>query len=495
MSTRIRHVKLAPTILPRGTPATWRTALIQRATAPPVILATIVLFTFLVYARMLSHWFIADDFWFLRSAQVTPFWEYTVEAFDFRDKAPVSEFGSYRPLYLLAFRATYSLFGLNAFGYHALNVAIHLGAVVIVWLVVRRLTERVWTAHLAALIFGIHPAYVEAVDWVVNGNTLMATFAYLLTFLLFINWAHAGPRRPLYYVGYLLAFVAALLLHPATMTLAVVLPAYYVARAGPSRLLERRSWVQFLPLAVITAAYGVLQNWVRADRGHDEVFQSGWHMFGNYVDYLGMALYPVLPESASWPVFAAAMLVVTAFLLTRSRRPPYLPLLAAWWFYISLVPDSTFTWGTYGRLLYLPGASLSLFLAVAVVEGMAALPKGFAYRARHLAPFAVALLVIPAVVLVLQHENIVGDESSRSRQFIEELRDTYDIWPAPEGTLYVVNAPLNLRLFSDDALKNAVRLYYGDVHVRSLSAKQESALRLSLAPRDEIFHYYPQSAQ
>jgi hypothetical protein len=106
-----------------------------------------------------------------------------------------------------------------------------------------------------------------------------------------------------------------------------------------------------------------------------------------------------------------------------------------------------------------------------------------------------ALLIIPAVVLALRHENIVADESSRSRQFIEELRDTYDVWPAPDGTLYVVNAPLNLLHFTDDALKNAVRLYYGDVRVRAVPARQESALRLSLGPRDAIFHYYPRPAQ
>ncbi len=44
------------------------------------------------------------------------------------------EFNEYRPLYLVTFRAEYPLFGLHATPYHAINLAVHLGCVVLFWM-------------------------------------------------------------------------------------------------------------------------------------------------------------------------------------------------------------------------------------------------------------------------------------------------------------------------------------------------------------------------
>ena len=72
---------------------------------------------------------------------------------------------SYRPLCTLTFRMNYAIHGLNPFGYHAVNVAMH-GMVCLLYMF---LCETVAfksnvLAFLAGLLFATHPVHTEAVS-------------------------------------------------------------------------------------------------------------------------------------------------------------------------------------------------------------------------------------------------------------------------------------------------------------------------------------------
>ena len=72
---------------------------------------------------------------------------------------------SYRPLTVLTFRANYALHGLDAWGYHAVNVALHaLVTVVLGWLCRRLVFPEPELAFLVMCLFASHPVHTEAVS-------------------------------------------------------------------------------------------------------------------------------------------------------------------------------------------------------------------------------------------------------------------------------------------------------------------------------------------
>lgn len=429
------------------------------------------------------------------------------QSFDYRDPRPVPEFNEYRPLYLVTFRAEYSLFGLNAVGYHAVNLAVHLLAVVLLWFVARRLTQRTWAAHLAAAVFALHFAYGYAVKWVANGNTPMATVLYLLAFLMFMKYADTGPRRFWYYAGFLLSFVGALLYHQITMPLAVVLPAwYFLLRRRPADALRPASWLPFVPLALVMIPYVAINAWVREHYVNLSTgFQLGRHTYDNYIDYLSISKYPRAAQSSLRPQAAAVVLLLSGALLTQWRWS-WLSVFAAFWFYAALAPDSLLGLGAFARLLYLPGPALAILVTTAAMRlvdlASTGLPKALLRPLRQAAPFLASLTVLAAAVLLIKGhsitsktfagtDNTIGKQAAANHALIDELRAVIPTIPSG-GVLYVANPPFNLVIFNDDPLDNLVELYYGEVEVKSVPLKEPpfwnvAQTQAALRPQDRLF--------
>jgi tetratricopeptide (TPR) repeat protein len=124
----------------------------------------------------------------------------------------------YRPVFLLWLLANQTLFGLSTPWWHFTSVSMHVAATLLVFAVIRRLTADPWTSGIAALLFGLHPAHVESVDWV-SGITDPLVAVLLLGSLLCLQ----DRRLPWSY----LLFAAALL----EKEIAVVWPVLILAHA------------------------------------------------------------------------------------------------------------------------------------------------------------------------------------------------------------------------------------------------------------------------
>ncbi len=467
----------------------------------PLLLPAILLVAFALYAPTLGDWFSGDDFWFLRSSQATPIGEYVAKAFDFRQTGTLPEFDRYRPLYPVVWRLEYAVLGLHAWAYHAVVLALHLGSTVLVWFIALRLTKLRWAAGLAALIFAIHPAYADAVAWISGGNRVFVTFPYLLSLLLFMRYADGDRRRGAYYVGSFLAFLAAILLHSTALTLAAVLPAYAFLVAGtPADALRVRAWLQFVPFALVTMALLGIQMWTRAHLGVEEQFRFGWHQYSNYGNYLGLALFPVFPlttDRLAEPLTrlleglegaASVVMILLSVVLLTQRRWRYLGIFVVGWLYVSLFPDSTLRFTTMGRVLYMPGASLSILLALAVLWLSQTLSAPLLRLGTAAAPYLLVALLVPTAFLTVHHAQRDSQNAADNEAFISQLRESVPSMDA-EGVLYVVNAPTNIVAFDDTRLDALVELYYGELKVRSLSADQAARVALSLGEKDRIFRF------
>ena len=460
-----------------------------RVLSSPWVLPILLVITFAVFAPTLNTWFLADDFWLLRSSQTTPIGKFFVQAFDYRDLRPVPQFGYYRPLYVISFRLSYAAFGQHAMAYHALNLALHLGSVVLVWMIARRLLHSGFGANAAAAIFALHPAYTESVVWIARGNTLMVTFVYLLTMLAFMNYVDGGRRRHVYYIASVLGYAAAVLYHTTALSLAAVLPGYvFLVARKPSEVLRPRWWLGFVPFVAISIVMLIIRQRAEVEAVLS-AFKVGSHQYAGYGEYLGLALFPVFPDDwfrlhlsdvtfVSNLRLAASLAMIGAALVVLDRREwPYRGVFAVWWLYVALFPNTTSVLGVAPALLYLPGACLGIFFVLAMRRINEMLPAQFVRRASNVAPLALTALLVLAVSLSLIHERPGAHAMQANRSFIARLRETVPRL-APGSTLYIVNPPQNLTVFNIEATLDAsVELYYGDVIVRNISAEQAATIR------------------
>ncbi len=99
----------------------------------------------------------------------------------------------YRPLVMISFLLTGVIFGQSPFGFHLVQLVLHLAGASILFLVLRELfqlkvkKEATPLALLLSLIFVVHPAHVEAVSYISSIAEPLYTLLFLVAFLVIIK--------------------------------------------------------------------------------------------------------------------------------------------------------------------------------------------------------------------------------------------------------------------------------------------------------------------
>jgi protein O-mannosyl-transferase len=152
-------------------------------------IALVLALTFAVYLPTLRYQFVHDDRGQIVENPAVHSWRAVPTYFTAHVWAAVmpEELGNYyRPLFLLWLRINAAVFGNNAWGWHLTTILAHVLTTLLLYLLAWRLGIGRDVALLAALIFGLHPAHIEAVAWISGvtepllGILLIASFlAYL----------------------------------------------------------------------------------------------------------------------------------------------------------------------------------------------------------------------------------------------------------------------------------------------------------------------------
>ena len=87
------------------------------------------------------------------------------------------------------------LFGLEAGGHHGMNIVLHAITAVLLFLLVRQMTGRLWPSALVAALFAIHPLRVESVAWISERKDVLSGLFFVLTLGAYVRYVR-GPRRP-----------------------------------------------------------------------------------------------------------------------------------------------------------------------------------------------------------------------------------------------------------------------------------------------------------
>jgi len=189
-------------------------------------IAAVLVLTFAVYIPTLRYQFVHDDRGQIVENPAVHSWHFVPSYFTSQVWAGVmpDELGNYyRPLFLLWLRINDAAFGNHAWGWHLTTVLAHVLATLLAYLFVLSLGVSGDAALIAALVFGLHPAHIEAVAWISGATEPLLGVLLIASFLAYIRWRRTC--RP----NWRLASVALFALALGEKETAMILPGLLLA--------------------------------------------------------------------------------------------------------------------------------------------------------------------------------------------------------------------------------------------------------------------------
>lgn len=327
----------------------------------------------------------------------------------------------------LTFALNYVLNGLDVFGYHLVNIVIHIFNATLVYLLVLFTFRTPWMKKArkdstpttllglaAALLFALHPIQTESVTYITQRFTSLVTLFYLASLVLFILWrldegTGRACKKALYVIS-LIPAVLAMLTKEIGFTLPTVIVLYDLAFFGHSDLRRRLAYLApflltmcIIPLMLFgpdllapDSGVGVAEH-VR-DKQLEELMNLSSYTylineFRVLVTYLRLLVLPVSQNlDYSYPLyrsifnvqvllpftFILVIVLFAVYLFFRSRRTGngsvFLVPCGIFWFFITISVESSvipIQDVIFEHRLYLPsvGASVAFSSAVFYAAG------------------------------------------------------------------------------------------------------------------------------
>ncbi len=410
----------------------------------------------------------------------------------------------------------------RVWGYHLVNVAVHLLNAVLVYLLAlvtfrlpvhdgRYARQAPYLALFVALVFVAHPLQTMAVSYIVQRAESVAAFFYLSATLIFVR-AQAGHSRlsslQLTAVLVVLAFLG-IVSKETVASLPAALALYYLCFFRDQK--DARAWhwrsVLLLGLPVLYGIY-LARHFLLPGFGDGEGGQSAWL----YIPSAGLDLEGITPwrylitqpgvllwylrlyflptqlcfdygwpfAQALWsagvllPLGVLATLVAGAFAVFRKTR---WPLFGIGWFFVTLAPSSSIIPikdAAFEYRMYLPIVGLTMVLAALAGDALAAIAVRRAGGQRG--GERIVLTVAAAVVVAL-----AGWTVARNRILQDELslaRDSATKAPAHWRNHFALGSALLERGRRDEAVapfaravelapqQHTPRIMLGDLYAR-----------------------------
>ena len=184
-----------------------------------IICVLLVLATFAIYSQVQNHGFlILDDHkyikdnWKIKSGLSSESISWAFTTF---------YFSNWHPMTWLSYILDYQLYGLNPKGYHLTNLFFHIANALILFMVLLRMTGKLWRCAFVAAMFAFHPLNVESVAWIAERKNVLSTLFWLLTMWAYIRYAQTKNLKTYYLV--ILFFTLGLMSKAMLVTLPFVL--------------------------------------------------------------------------------------------------------------------------------------------------------------------------------------------------------------------------------------------------------------------------------
>jgi tetratricopeptide (TPR) repeat protein len=219
---------------------------------PWICIAVITAVTTLVYLNSLRVPFIFDDIYGIVNNPAIHLEDLSLTELKeaMRNNRPVSS---------ISLALNYYFGGFNVVGYHMVNLLIHCLTAALVYIFFLKIFPPSASAYAfwGSLLWSVHPVHTQAVTYMIQRMTGLATLFFMLSLVLYIQGsANSGRKRILFF---LFAGTAGLL-GMGSKEIAVTLPLiillyelYFRARFDPSSL--KRLWKDWLPFVAVTLVF------------------------------------------------------------------------------------------------------------------------------------------------------------------------------------------------------------------------------------------------
>lgn len=362
--------------------------------------------------------------------------------------APARRVMAGRPLPNLTLAINYALGGLDPWGYHAVNVALHVAAGLALFGIVRRTLPR---AGLPAAIVGaasalalavaavwlVHPLQTDAVTYVTQRTEVLMGLCYLVTLYAAIRaWDAPRPWTVVAIIACALGMTSKEVMVSAP---AMVLVYDWVFFAPFAETWRRRRGL-YAGLAATWLVLGALL--VFTPRTDTIGFDAGigpWEYLttqaGVLTQYLRLALWPdaLCIDHGVWVAhgwreivlpgaLVVALVAATVWALARRRPGGFL---GAWFFGIlaptsSVVPIVTEVMAE--RRLYLPLAAVVMLV---VIGGAVAMHRLFARRWRAVGVACATVLVATLALATVARNRVYASEETILADVVRKRPDNY----------------------------------------------------------------------
>jgi tetratricopeptide (TPR) repeat protein len=317
--------------------------------------------------------------------------------------------GGSRWIGFITFALNYHFGKLDVFGYHLVNISIHLLSAILVYFLVllslktpclkdSKISHYKASLPLASgLIFVAHPIQTQAVTYIVQRFTSLATLFYLLSLLLFIKarLQNLGGKRfyspsPLgFYLGSLLAAYLAMKTKEISFTLPAIIFLYEFCFFSPSLRALTRKLVYFLPLLLTffiipLSRYGIPGR--DATQETTAISRTDYLLtqFNVIVTYIRLLFFPVNQNlDYDYPIshtllqfhtplsllFLLSIVFFGVWIFRRSRLISF----GIFWFFITLSVESSIIPirdVIFEHRVYLPSVGFVICLTVAIYQMM-----------------------------------------------------------------------------------------------------------------------------
>lgn len=402
--------------------------------------------------------------------------------------------GWFRVLPTLSFAINYHLHGLHVFGYHLVNLILHILSGILVYFISRNLFDLglkksgppdPWNKRidllslLTAAIFISHPIQVNTVTYVVERNEGLASLFYLLSFFLFINGSFTkGLSKVFYFLGVIITFLFAILSKEIGFTLSIVLILFDLLFVCKNRAMIRKRLIVYFGISVLLVLY--LSFFMRGGI-FTLLFRTAhpWTPWENLltqsnviIQYLKLLLFPlprwlnidhdfqVSRSLLEYPTLLSVsiillLLIFAGILIKKNRSVSF----SIFCFFIVLSPTSSIIpiWDIMVEYrLYLP----LFFYAFVLTSGLHYLNNLFA---QHWSKRSGQVIVLGISILILGFYSITTIERNRI------FKDGLTLW-----TDAARKSPNKMRVHH-----NLGRAYWGKGRIDEAIREGEIALRLS----------------
>lgn len=289
------------------------------------------------------------------------------------------------PLTIASFSIDYAVWGKMPFGYHFMNLMIHLMNIILIYMFFKRYKYKTLSIFFAVCIFAFHPVQVESVVWISERKNLLAFFFFILSMHVWKSWLK--NRRLSHIFIMILLFVSSLISKPLFVLAPILfaIDVFYLEKRDNSNQknyrISRYAVISCMFLSVIPSSLTLFFHFKEkglslplAYSGMERFFTAltlPWHYFINFFYPLALSIN-YIPETQQnifdFRIFFGilSILIFVYYILQKLKNPGDI-LFWLIWIFITILPVSTIipinTWMN-DRYLYAPLPALGLFLAL-----------------------------------------------------------------------------------------------------------------------------------